>query len=295
MNDLPTSAPPSARPRRPHVVVLGNEKGGTGKSTTAMHLIVALLREGHSVGALDLDARQGTLSRHITNRRETAARRRADLLQPVLRTLLPNDLPDRSAAEAADAAAVAATLGELAGCEFVVIDTPGRDDALSRAGHAHADTLVTPINDSFVDLDLLARVDPETHAVLAPSTYSELVWNQKKARALRDRGSIDWIVVRNRLSSLESKNQRAIGEVLEALARRIGFRLAPGFGERVIFRELFLDGLTLFDLREIGVGVGLTMSHVAALQEVRGLLRTIGLVPPAGESATVAGSTADPT
>jgi chromosome partitioning protein len=158
-----------------------------------------------------------------------------------------------------------------------VIDTPGADDALSRLAHSYADTVITPMNDSFVDFDLLAKVDPETYRILRPSFYSEMVWEQKKRRAMRDGGSIDWIVMRNRLASTEAKNKRAVGQVLDQLAKRIGFRVAPGFGDRVIFRELFLQGLTLLDLREPGLGRALNMSHVAARQEVRDLLGAVGI------------------
>jgi chromosome partitioning protein len=105
------------------------------------------------------------------------------------------------------------------------------------------------------------------------------VWEQKKQRAQRDGGSIDWIVMRNRLATLDARNKRRVGGLIEQLAKRIGFRLAPGFSERVIFRELFLKGLTLLDLAESGTEM--TFSHVAARQELRGLLDTIGLVPAA--------------
>ena len=165
----------------------------------------------------------------------------------------------------------------LAGCDFIVIDTPGSDNSLSRLGHARADTLITPLNDSFLDLDLLARIDREGKRVIGPSLYSEMAWEQKKRRAMADGGSIDWIVMRNRLGHTEARNKRDIGLLLEALSKRIGFRLAPGFSERVIFRELFPRGLTLLDLKEAGIGISLTMSHVAARQEVRELLAVIGL------------------
>jgi hypothetical protein len=123
----------------------------------------------------------------------------------------------------------------------------------------------------------MLEIDPDTYRVIRPSGYSVMVWEQKKARAVRDRGSIDWIVMRNRLSMIDSRNTRAMEEAITALSKRIGFRVAPGFGERVIFRELFLKGLTLLDLREPGSGVRINMSHVAARQEVRALLETVGL------------------
>ena len=260
--------------RRPHVVVLGNEKGGSGKSTTAMHLIVALLREGYKVGSLDLDARQGSLSRFIANRAENG------LELPMSRhvRLEQSTLDSVAAAREEEKQRFDATLAQMADCDFVVIDTPGSDSNLSRLGHARADTLVTPLNDSFLDLDLLARVDSEGLKIRGPSTYAEMVWEQKKRRALTDGGSIDWIVMRNRLASLDARNKRRIGKLVEDLARRIGFRLAPGFSERVVFRELFPRGLTLLDLAD--AGTTLTLSHVAARQELRGLLDVIGLPKP---------------
>ena len=185
-------------------------------------------------------------------------------------------------AAAEDRARFTAALAEFGDCDFIVIDTPGSDTGLSRIGHSHADTLVTPLNDSFLDLDLLARLDREGQKILGPSVYAEAVWEQRKRRALAGGGAaIDWIVMRNRLSSLDARNKRDIGRLLEQLSRRIGFRLAPGFSERVVFRELFPRGLTLLDLNLGAGGPALKMSHVAARQEVRALLEVIGIESPA--------------
>jgi len=260
------------------IIVLGNEKGGTGKSTTAMHIIVGLMHEGYTVGAIDLDARQSTLARYFDTRRIYGAKKGVELSHPLYRAIAQSQLQDRLAAEGADRNSLANTLTEMTKtCDIVVIDTPGSDSPLSRIGHSYADILVTPMNDSFVDLDLLGRIDPETNEVVALSDYAEMVWEQKKVRAGRDGGSIDWIVMRNRLAALDSRNKRNMDSALEALSARLGFRLAHGFSERVIFRELFLKGLTLLDIREQGADVALTMSHIAALQEVRNLLHALGV------------------
>jgi chromosome partitioning protein len=184
------------------------------------------------------------------------------------------------AAAAEDHARLAAALAELADNDVIVIDTPGSDTGLSRIGHARADILITPLNDSFLDLDLLARLDREGKQIKGPSIYAEAVWEQRKRRAMTDGGSIDWVVMRNRLSSLDARNKRDIGRLLDQLAKRIGFRLAPGFSERVIFRELFPRGLTLLDLNTGKGGSAMNMSHVAARQEVRALLQAIGIAPP---------------
>lgn len=274
--------------RGPHVVVLGNEKGGSGKSTTALHLIVALLNAGYAVASLDLDARQGTLSRGLENRREFARRQDLRLAMPEHRSIPRSQAPTREAAEGEEHARLEEAIAELTCFDFLVVDTPGSDNSLSRLGHTKADTLITPLNDSFLDLDLLARIDPEARRILAPSVYSQMVWEQRQARAAEGRRPIDWIVMRNRLGHVDARSKRNMARLLDELATRIGFRLAPGFGERVIFRELFPKGLTLLDLRERGAGVALNMSHLAARQEVRALMQAIGLAEPAEDAHAAA-------
>lgn len=256
-------------PTPPRVVVFGNEKGGTGKSTLAMHLIAALLHQGRSVGALDLDARQGTLSRYVANRRRTALAETIPL--PALVAVMPDQDED----------AVAGALDQLAGNDVIVVDTPGHDSALSQIGHTYADILVTPINDSLVDFDVLAVVDPDRLSVARPSHYSERVWKAKQLRAKRDGGTIDWVVVRNRLGQLDARNKRQVARLTAELARRIGFRTADGIHERVIYRELFLEGLTAEDLAVLSRRRTAAMSHVAARQEMRTLVAALGLAEAA--------------
>ena len=271
-------AVPRERGPRAHVIVLGNSKGGTGKSTTAMHLAAGLLYGGFAVGTIDLDAEQGTLSRYIENRAGFAKRCHLTVPMPFHRQVAPSGADDASARRADEEARFGAALAELASrCRFVVIDTPAGESLLSRLGHSFADTLLTPLNDSFVDLDVLGLVDPESLKVLRPSRYSAMVWEMRKARAQRDGGSIDWVLMRNRLAHLDARNKRALGDALAALAPRVGFRLVPGLSERVIYRELFLSGLTLLDMRDEAAGVRLSMSHIAARRELAEMLAAIGL------------------
>ena len=270
---------PARQPGRAHVLVIGNEKGGSGKSTTALHIAVALMSDGARVATLDLDARQGTLSRYVENRAAYARRKDVELSLPV-HAAVP-----ASGDEADEKARFEAVLEPiLASTDFVIIDTPGSDTHLSRLAHTHADTLLTPLNDSFIDLDLLARVDPDTLKILRPSIYAEAVWKQRQLRAVQGGRPVDWVVMRNRLSSIAARNKRDMGAVLEALARRIGFRVAAGLSERVIYKELFLNGLTLLDLKRGGSGPSLTLSHVAARQEVRDLVAALTLPPPAARA-----------
>tara|TARA_R110002074_G_scaffold14198_4_gene49498 strand:- start:812 stop:1684 length:873 start_codon:yes stop_codon:yes gene_type:complete len=269
----------AARGRVPaHTIVLGNEKGGSGKTTTAMHVIALLLHEGAKVGSMDLDGRQRSLTRYVENRKAWADGAKVNLVMPDHVVMPKSDLDTVAGAQAAEREAFEAAYTRLAvENDFVVIDCPGSDSFLSRLGHAVADTLITPMNDSFVDFDLLGRVDPQSWKIKGPSVYAEMVWESRKRRLVADGGEIDWIVMRNRLSTLAAKNKRRVEAVLEDLATRIGFRLAPGFGERVIFREMFPSGLTLLDLRSEGVDAQLSMSHVAARAEVRSLLDELRL------------------
>lgn len=260
-----------------HIIVLGNEKGGSGKSTTSMHIATALARMGHVVGGLDLDLRQRSFHRYLDNRRATAERRGLDLACPIILDLPdanPEDLPE--GVNIYDHRLSSAVAEQEERCDFIVIDCPGSHTRLSQVAHSLADTLVTPLNDSFVDFDLLAKVDPETYALKGPSVYSEMVWHARQLRAKAGLQPTDWVVVRNRLPAQQMHNKAKMGRALEELSKRIGFRVAPGFSERVIFRELFPTGMTLLDLRDMGVE-RMNISNVAARQELRDLITALNL------------------
>jgi chromosome partitioning protein len=255
-----------------HRIIFANEKGGSGKSTSAVHTAVALAAKGHRVAALDLDTRQRTLGRYLDNRAALIQRDRLDLPMPVYDTF-----------DSAKGAAIQDRLDALADdVDFLIVDTPGRDDDHVRVAISTADTLVTPINDSFVDLDLIGQVDPDNYKVKRPSFYAELVWDARKARAKSDGGTVDWVVLRNRLQHLEARNMRRVAAALAELSKRVGFRVIPGLSERVIYRELFPKGLTLLDLAAIGEDAGL--AHVAARGELRELIGGLELPETAGEA-----------
>ncbi len=261
-----------------HIIVVGNEKGGAGKSTVSMHVATSLARLGHKVGVLDLDLRQKTFGRFVENRKATMENAGVALATPQY-----HDLPEIDADALApnenpyDRRLSLAVANLETDCEFIVIDCPGAHTRLSQVAHSLADTLITPLNDSFVDFDLLARIDPETNQVKGPSVYSEMVWNARQLRAKAGLKPIDWIVVRNRMGAQMMHNKKKMGDAVEALSKRIGFRVAPGFNERVIFRELFPRGLTLLDLRDIGVVGQMNISNVAARQELRELMKSLNL------------------
>ena len=251
-----------------HRIVFANEKGGTGKSTTAVHVAVALSYLGARVASIDLDPRQRTMHRYIENRLGTLEKRGLTLPTPdceVFRGERTGDL-----------------LGMIrrleANCDFLIIDNPGRDDPFARIAVEHADTLVTPMNDSFVDFDLIGQVDAETFKVRKLSFFAELIWEARIKRSRvtleQQRPEMDWIVVRNRTGHVEARNQARLHKALGEMAKRVGFRVAQGLSERVIYRELFPSGLTLLDKGQLGE---LGTSHLVARQELRALIKALSL------------------
>ncbi len=255
----------------PHRIVFANEKGGTGKSTTAVHVAVALAYQGARVAAIDLDTRQATMHRYVENREETRRRRQIDLPGPTCEVFRGESVDELAELEA--------RLGE--GMDFIVYDTPGRDDPFARHVATEADTLVTPMNDSFVDFDLIGQVDAESFKVRRLSFYAELIWEArlKRSRATleQQRREMDWVVVRNRTGHTDARNQRRIDQALTELSRRVGFRVSQGLSERVIYRELFPSGLTLLDKGHLGE---LGTSHLVARQELRSLVANLKLPMP---------------
>lgn len=273
-----------------HVIVIGNEKGGSGKTTVAMHTVVALLRAGRSVGVLDIDVRQKSLARYLENRAQWGVAQglsATELPMPKFLPLQGSEHDSHARRMEDDDDRLRRTLAAFSDCEFLVIDTPGADTHLSRTAHCYADTIVTPLNDSFVDFDLLARVNPATGEILGPSLYAETVWRARQMRARSGvLGGIDWVLLRNRLQSTNAKNKVAMAAKLEDLSNRIQFRQARGFGERVIYRELFSYGMTLLDLGCKGSPRKLSsMSHIAARQELRSFLSCLRLPPLEAEES----------
>ena len=265
----------SSPAEKAHIIVFGNEKGGSGKSTSAMHTAIALLRMGYQVGTIDLDARQGTLTKYMRNRFEFIKKYKDTMISPLHMAI------DRSAADtvaqqrAEDRQFLYMALDELgATCDFIIIDTPGTDTFLSRLAHSQADTLVTPMNDSFIDLALLADLDMDNYSFINSSVYADMVNDARGVKERRDGKPFNWIVMRNRLSHLSAKNKKQMETTLNELSQKLDFKIAAGFGERVIFRELFLKGITLLDLKD-DPEHEMTLSHVTARQEVRALINAI--------------------
>ena len=262
----------------PYVFVVGNEKGGAGKTTCSMHMIAGLLEYGLTVASIDIDSRQHSLTRYIQHRENynnnNVDKRVAMPMHILIKESTAKDMDKRADEEKLEFERALENAKSKA--DVIVIDTPGSHSFLSRLAHSHADTIVTPINDSFLDMDVMAKVTPDRD-IVEPSIYSQMIWEQKMERAKRDRGSIEWIVMRNRLSNLDATNKRNVSEVLDKLSKRISFKIAPGFSERVIFRELFLHGLTLLDLTKANYDKAFTMSHVAARQELREFLKSLNL------------------
>lgn len=262
-----------------HVIVCGNEKGGSGKSTTAMHVAMGLLKLGFRVATVDLDTRQQSLTRYCQYRRRWIENTGVEL-----ETSAHYSLQHRVAAsfeknieltfEAFDS-----NLDDWRGLyDFIVIDTPGSYTKLSTAAHRRADTLVTPVNDSFMDFDVLAKIDPETLEIQSLAQYASSVRQARRFRRAKGDGILDWIVLRNRMSSISSNNEQRVDECLRNLSMQLGFRFANGIAERVIFRESFYKGLTALDeIPAAHGGQALSISHLTARNEVRSLIAAMRL------------------
>lgn len=265
--------------KSPYVFVIGNEKGGAGKTTCSMHLIAGLLDKGYKVVSIDTDSRQASLTSYITNRKNYNTKNpthRVDMpLHFHINESPSKNLEEKEKEEKMQFESVINQAKNIA--DYIVVDTPGSYSYLSRLAHSYADTVITPINDSFVDLDVIAKIDGEKIDHSKPSIYSQMLWEQKMARAERDRGAIEWVLVRNRLSNINAQNKKSINDAVEKLSKKISFRVASGFSERVIFRELFLHGLTLLDLMKANYSKTLSVSHVAARQELREFLDCLGI------------------
>ena len=267
---------------RPHVVVVGNHKGGSGKSTIAMHIIVALLKSGKRVASIDLDLNQQTLTHYLENRRVWAQQNNLSLELPDHHSI-GDDRADRiQRDDSADFIWFTNQLEMIDGegsCDFMVIDTPGGVQHLSLVAHSMADTLVTPINDSLVDLDVIIAIGPSRNLEPQPSRYARTVCHALEGRRRVSGRPTDWIVVRNRLASLASHNQRHVSDLLEMVHAKLGIRIARGLSERVVFREFFAQGLTAFDpMDESVLGSKPSPTNVIARSEVRTLVEQIGLL-----------------
>lgn len=280
---------PSKRLERAHVIVCGNEKGGSGKSTTAVHVAITLHKLGFRVATVDVDIRQRTLSRHLENRHRWAQATNNDIEIPSHFTLAPTRMT-LDADGAVDVNRVLIDDTMRAAFDFVVVDTPGSYTNLSVMAHRSADTLITPINDSFIDFDVLARVDGTTYEIEELSQYALEVRDARRFRQLQGDGILDWVVVRNRMAQISSRNEVRVDRCVRDLSAKLGFRVASGIAERVIFREFFQAGLTALDEIDSVHGTrSSSMSHLAARSEVRKLVASLHLpIDEAGQKRAVA-------
>jgi chromosome partitioning protein len=266
------------------VVVFANEKGGAGKSTMACLVATAMLYRGARVAVIDLDLRQQSMSRFFANRRRWLPAAGVSAPVPLEYKLaedtvtLAEATPDEIVARFSEAVRMA-----MEDTDLVIIDTPGGDSPVSRAAHLQADMVVSPMNDSFVDFDMLAVVDPLSLKLVRPSLYSRVVLDARRIRSEHGR-RLDWVVVRNRMAPADARNRRRLLEALEQLAPQVGFRLGPTMGERVAYREMFPFGLTIADLAPGVRPTAMSSPRLVARDELRALLETLRLVAPASQT-----------
>jgi chromosome partitioning protein len=223
------------------IVVVGSIKGGTGKSTIALHLATLAMQENYDVYTYDMDFPQFSFERFFRNRKNSNL--------PVWKRHLSfkdfTQIPDMNEEG------------------LHIIDTPGRYDQDLINIHKRADVIITPVNDSFIDIDTLMEVDRERWGKLG--SYYELIFENKK-----NKPDSLWLVVRSRSSTLNSLHKKDMESRLEDLSRKLDFKLLQGLKERTIFRELFAKGQTVFDLKN-----KLAISQLAAKMEIKLLFKEI--------------------
>lgn len=259
--------------KKAHIIVISNEKGGTGKSTISMHLAIKLMQEGFSVATFDLDGRQGSLSKYIDNRRKYCEAQNISLPIPIHTRIYPEENPYLHA-QARDSIA-SQILQKKNSVDAIIIDTPGTKNYLFEEAHKYADTVITPISDSLIDLNVIADIDYKTDRILKPGHYSNFIWDIKKYLASQGKPYLNWIITGNKLSSFNSKNKATVFEHLQRLSKIYGFRLFSGFKDRVIYKELFLEGLTVLDMKDEALKMKMTVSHIAAKREINALAEFI--------------------
>lgn len=259
--------------KKAHIITISNEKGGTGKSTISMHLAIKLMQEGFSVATFDLDGRQGSLSKYIDNRKKYCEAKGLSLPIPNHTRISPEDnhylIPparEKLALQIYDAATK---------YDAIIIDTPGTKNYLFEEAHKFSDTVITPISDSLVDLNVLADIDYENERIRMPGHYANFIWDTKKYLASQGKSYLNWIVTGNKLSSYNSKNKALVFSYLEKIAKLYGFRFITGLRDRVIYKELFLEGLTVLDMQENSLKMKMTISHLAAKREIKALAEFI--------------------
>ncbi len=252
------------------IITIGNEKGGAGKSTISVHVAIAALKAGHNVAVLDLDIRQQSFAHFLENRQKWSEAKNLPLPQPDMFKLDESKIEDEEFIKNVIEEAVSTH-------DYLIIDTPGANSTASRIAHGLADKIITPMNDSFVDFDLLAKVDPVSGEVTGLNFYANQIWEARKNKAMQHKKHLEWFILRNRLSTVEARNKRKVGDALDSISKRLGFKIVPGLSERVIFRELYPMGLTLLDLEAKIPEITMSISHVAARQELRDMLSMIGI------------------
>ncbi len=249
--------------KKSHIIVVSNEKGGTGKSTLSMHLAVLLLNEGFKVATIDVDGRQGTLSKYIENRKSNNLKNNLNLPIPEhISFSIDSDMSE-------NIENLKQTVEKLqTDFDAILIDTPGSKNYLFDEAHKYADTLITPISDSFLDLSVIADIDFETQKIKNPSHYAMHIWEVKKHLAAQGKAFLNWIVVGNKISPFQSNNQKQVFSYLKKLEKLYGFRSIIGVKDRAIYKEMFLEGLTVLDMQNETLKMKMSMSHLAAKREI---------------------------
>lgn len=225
------------------IIVASGVKGGTGKSTITLHLATYLFLSGKKISTIDYDFPQFSFTRYYENRKKNKNASVWEKHQCIKDLTYVPEMNDQT---------------------IYIIDTPGHYNENIIKLHKHADVIITPINDSFMDIDTIMQVEHEKWVL--PGSYYESILENKKEK----KDSL-WLVVRNRSSSINSKHKQNVEIRLQELAKKLNFTPMQGFKERNIFRELFTNGLSVLDMDQNKLAI----SHLAAKIEIKMLWKKI--------------------
>jgi chromosome partitioning protein len=233
------------------IIVIGNTKGGVGKSSVAILLSIALLYKGYKVALLDTDSKQGSSYKYINNRKNYISESSIDLPCPAFHLLSQEfdflEIND-NISETSEEKAFKKIIDGFVGFHFLIIDTPGNDCFVLRNSIKNANILISPVTESFFDISALFwKVFNEEKEEYIPSDYVKFIWNERKKKIV-EKKNLSWVVMLNRVSNIQTSNKKITQSLVNEFSKTLGFSVIKGLYERNIFKELFEKGLTVLDL-----------------------------------------------
>lgn len=248
------------------IILFANEKGGVGKTTLVFNTAIDLCNRGYRVLAIDLDFRQRSLARAIENRMASNRCLGLDLPVPKVCVLQQPSGP-----------MLVQELNRLGSDrDVILIDAPGHDSPVARRAMALAQTIVTPINPSFFDLDVLGHFDPVSLKFRKPGPFAQAILDIRAEQMRRNLLPARWIIAKNRIRGAERSHNKRIEPMLAQLSDQLGLTIAEGLTERVAYRSLLQYGFTISDIKRVPQ---LAHMQIRNVKEISRLTNELNIAP----------------